>query len=275
MIENLPERRASLILEGYEGSNDYICQLKKKYENKKSYKLTRSQCDYIISFHEVEPKIAKKWVDLDPYFSKKMMDDKLLTRQPEKIYIEKLLVQKDKSYHILAKLFESEKLSEFWLPKGAIKKKEKQIEKINYDSYQHRPPLEHQKKAIECLVANDKFILADDMGLGKTTSTVIASIERKSKKTLIICPASLKINWKREIENYTDKTISIIEGKKWVDSDYVILNYDILKNFHDPKKSNESIILSSEFDLVIMDEAHYIQNKKHKEQRLRMILLKK
>ena len=116
MIENLPERRRiSLILEGYEGSNDYICQLKKKYENKKSYKLTRSQCDYIISFHEVEPKIIKKWVDLDPYFSKKMMDDKLLTRQPEKIYIEKLLVQKDKSYHILAKLFESEKLSEFWL----------------------------------------------------------------------------------------------------------------------------------------------------------------
>ena len=69
------------------------------------------------------------------------------------------------------------------------KKVKKQIEKINYDSYQHRPPLEHQKKAIECLKANDKFILADDMGLGKTTSTVIASIERKSKKTLIICPS--------------------------------------------------------------------------------------
>ena len=125
MIENLPERRASLILEGYEGSNDYICQLKKKYENKKSYKLTRSQCDYIISFHEVEPKIAKKWVDLDPYFSKKMMDDKLLTRQPEKIYIEKLLVQKDKSYHICKNFLNLKNYPNFGLPKGSRLKKGK------------------------------------------------------------------------------------------------------------------------------------------------------
>jgi SWI/SNF-related matrix-associated actin-dependent regulator 1 of chromatin subfamily A len=47
------------------------------------------------------------------------------------------------------------------------------------------------------LVENKKFILADDMGLGKTTSTIIAALEAGSKKALIICPATLKINWKR------------------------------------------------------------------------------
>jgi len=39
------------------------------------------------------------------------------------------------------------------------------------------------------------------------------------------------------------------------------VNYDILKNFHDPKDRDNSRVLKSNFDLVIIDEAHYIQNK--------------
>jgi SWI/SNF-related matrix-associated actin-dependent regulator 1 of chromatin subfamily A len=104
-------------------------------------------------------------------------------------------------------------------------------------------------------------ILADDMGLGKTTSTIIAALETGAKKVLIICPATLKINWKREIENYSDKPIYIAEGKNFnTDADFVITNYDIIKNFHDPKKKDDSQILLSKFDLVIVDEAHYIKN---------------
>jgi SWI/SNF-related matrix-associated actin-dependent regulator 1 of chromatin subfamily A len=111
------------------------------------------------------------------------------------------------------------------------------------------------------LVENKKFILADDMGLGKTTSTIIAALEANSKKVLIICPATLKINWKREIENYSDKSIYIAEGKNFsTDADFVIINYDIIKNFHDPKKKDDSEILKANFDLVIVDEAHYIKN---------------
>jgi SWI/SNF-related matrix-associated actin-dependent regulator 1 of chromatin subfamily A len=99
------------------------------------------------------------------------------------------------------------------------------------------------------------------MGLGKTTSTIIAALESGSKKVLIICPATLKINWKREIENYSDKSIYISEGKNFNgESDFVIINYDIIKNFHTTKKKGESQILDSNFDLVIVDEAHYIKN---------------
>jgi len=114
-------------------------------------------------------------------------------------------------------------------------------------------------------LANDRFILADDMGLGKTTSTVIASMESGAKKVLIVCPASLKINWKREIENYTDEYVLIVEGKKWGSTfKYYIINYDILKNFHTTENSEESeayqIIVNEGFDLAIVDEAHYIAN---------------
>ncbi len=121
--------------------------------------------------------------------------------------------------------------------------------------------MEHQKVAIEKLVGNKKYILADDMGLGKSASAVVAVLESGAKKILIICPASLKLNWEREIRIYSDKSIFISEGKKFsTEYDIVIINYDILKNFHDIKNKENSEILKANFDLVIMDEAHMISN---------------
>ena len=259
-ISQIPERKALRILETYDGGNNYILNLKRKNQINKKFKITRAQCDYILNFHEVTPKVARRWVEMDSYFSKRMMEEKLLTKEPTQIYVEKLLVEKDKSYHIWGKIFDNEQLHDFWLPKGAIvANKEKKVE-IDYSKYSHRPPLSHQIEAIEKLVGNDKYILADDMGLGKTTTTVIASLESGFNKCLIICPASLKINWEREIRNYTDRSVSIIEGKIWEPADFVIINYDILKNFHDPKDPKNSVIMKEKFDMIIVDEAHYIQN---------------
>jgi SWI/SNF-related matrix-associated actin-dependent regulator 1 of chromatin subfamily A len=274
-LNNLPEVRALRILEDYEGHNNYILKLQGKMKKFNHFKLTRAQADYILKFKDTTPKIARRWVELDSYFGQKLMDDKLLTKKPEKIYIEKLLVEKEKSYHIWGKLFESQELSDIWLPKVALQKNRQREVSIDYDKYSHRPPLSHQKEAIEKLVGNDKYILADDMGLGKTTSTIIASLESDVEKVLIICPASLKINWQREIENYTDKEISIIEGKKWEPADYTIINYDILKNFHDPKHPEKSDILNYGFDLVVMDEAHYIQNVKANRTKIANSIVKK
>jgi SWI/SNF-related matrix-associated actin-dependent regulator 1 of chromatin subfamily A len=256
------ESKAMTILEGYEGGNNYLLELKRKSKINKKFYPTRSQSEYIISFHDKQPKVAKKWVILDAYFAQKLADEKLYTEIPQKVWVEKLLADKEKAYHIWGKVFDGEELHHFWLPKAAIIKDNSVKDVvIDYSKYSHRPPLEHQKEAIQKLVENKKFILADDMGLGKTTSTIIAALESGSKKVLIICPATLKINWKREIENYSDKTIYIAESKNFsTEADYVIINYDIIKNFHDPKKKNESQVLASNFDLVIIDEAHYIKN---------------
>jgi SWI/SNF-related matrix-associated actin-dependent regulator 1 of chromatin subfamily A len=256
------ESKAMTLLEGYEGGNNYIIELKRKSQINRRFYPTRSQAEYIINNHDKQPKVAKKWVILDAYFAQKLADDKLMTEIPEKVWVEKLLADKEKAFHIWGKVTESEQLHDFWLPKASIIKDNtvKNVV-INYDKYSHRPPLEHQKEAIQKLVENKKFILADDMGLGKTTSTIIAALESGSKKVLIICPATLKINWKREIENYSDKSVYIAEGKNFsTDADFVIINYDIIKNFHDTKKKGESQILDANFDLVVVDEAHYIKN---------------
>ncbi len=261
-LNALPEIRAKNILETYEGSNNYILNIKKKGLTNKNYVITRSQAEYIINYENVIPKVAKKWVEVDSYFSKKLMEEKLLPIEPKEIYVEKLLVEKDKAYHIWGKMFSGQTLYDFWLPKTAIIKTHT-TEKvdIDYSKYDHRPPLSHQKEAIEKLAGSKRFILADDMGLGKTTSTIIAALETGAKKILIVCPASLKINWQREIQNYSDRSVYICEGKKFsTDEDFTIVNYDILKNFYDIKDKDNSLISTSNFDLVILDEAHMISN---------------
>jgi intein/homing endonuclease len=165
---SLIEVKALQILDEYSGANNYIIKLKQRKDNKKNFYPTRAQSEYIINFHKITPKVAKKWVEMDPYFAKKIADEKLLMLIPERVYVEKLLVEKDKSYHIWGKFLDGEELHDFWLPKGALIKThttEKVI--IDYSKYSHRPPLEHQKIAIEKLAGSKRFILADDMGLGK------------------------------------------------------------------------------------------------------------
>ena len=262
--KSLIEHKALDLLEVYSGANNYILYLKHKKEVSSKFYPTRNQAEYITTYYNTPPKVARKWVELDTYFAKKFAEERYLLQVPEQIYVEKLLVEKEKSYHVWGKFFDSDKLSEFWVPKSALIKTHKvESVSIDYSKYSHRPPLEHQKIAIEKLAGSKRFILADDMGLGKTTSTIIAALETGSKKVLIVCPASLKINWQREIENYSDRPVFIAEGKKFsTEHDFVIINYDILKNFHDsdPKKKDESLLLQSGFDLVILDEAHMISN---------------
>jgi len=250
------------LLDTYSGANNYILYIKDKKNFNKKFYPTRSQSEYITTYFDIKPKVARKWVDLDAYFAKKFAEERYLLKTPEKVYIEKLLVEKEKSYHIWGKFFEEDVLSEFWVPKSSLIKTHiiDKVE-IDYSKYDHRPPLSHQKEAIEKLVGSRRFILADDMGLGKTTSTIIAALETGAKKILIVCPASLKINWEREIANYSDRSVYIAEGKKYsTEADFVIVNYDILKNFHDIKDKDNSLFSQSNFELVILDEAHMISN---------------
>jgi SWI/SNF-related matrix-associated actin-dependent regulator of chromatin subfamily A-like protein 1 len=266
METKIPEIEAKNILSTYEGSNNQLLDWKRKFKDVKNFKLTRPQSEYVQKYHEVTPKIARKHINIVSTFGEKIMEDRLLTTPPTKIWCEKLLCESDKAFHIWGKVLEVDQLSAMWLPKAAVVQEEKKLDRvIDYTKYNSRPPMDHQKIAIEKLLANDKFILADDMGLGKTTSAVIASLESKARKILIVCPASLKINWEREIKNYSDKKVLIVEGRKWGSTfDFYIINYDIIKNYHTTDKSEDSddykLLVNANFDLAIVDEAHYISN---------------
>lgn len=278
---NIPEIEAREILSIYEGSNNQLLEWKRKFIEVKNFKLTRPQAEYVIKYKDTKPKVAKKYIEIVSTFGEKLMEDKLLTTTPTKIWCEKLLCESDKAYHIWGKIIDSEHLNAFWLPKAAVVQPEKKLNRvIDYSPYSHREPMPHQKVAIEKLLANDKFILADDMGVGKTTSAVIAALESGAKKILIVCPASLKINWAREISNYSDRKSLIVEGRKWGSTfDFYIINYDIIKNFHTTDKSEDSddykLLVNAGFDLAIVDEAHYISNNTAQRTRLLNDVLEK
>lgn len=126
---------------------------------------------------------------------------------------------------------------------------------------------EHQKSGIEFLKKTKKAILADEMGLGKTRMAIIAAGETADPDmpcgVLIICPASLKINWMREIKMvYPRDTVGIISTTEKIrdprNTNWFIINYDILE------KKLEYInwlIDGNNIDTLILDEAHYIKGK--------------
>jgi len=124
---------------------------------------------------------------------------------------------------------------------------------------------EHQKTGIEFLKEKRKAILADEMGLGKTRQAITAAGE-SSKGILVVCPASLKINWKREIEIvYPDDAYMIMDSKSKSDffelneeRKWWIINYDILEK---QLEYIEWLINKGLIETLILDEAHYIKGK--------------
>lgn len=132
----------------------------------------------------------------------------------------------------------------------------------------------HQKEGIAFLKEKKKVILADEMGLGKTRQAIIAAGEETAASTLIICPASLKTNWQREIEAVApnDDVFVVQSGKekdlptvKWI-----IINYDMLGKYYEQLASMKALGM---IGAAICDEAHYIKGKKAVRSKLTLMLL--
>lgn len=236
--------KAYELLKKYTGTNNQILYLQYKIK-KTNYSLSDFDVTYIINNFDYMPREVNKVVKISSDYGEILKKKYELEFLPEKIIIKRIIGEMGESYHCYAQYRKSVAPSLMYIKKRYILNHiEKPTSSINlnidYEKYdklseKHNIKLkELQKESIEFLLKNKKCILANGMGTGKTITTVVAAMESGAKKILIICPASLKSTWKREICHYNDETdVTIINGSKWeTNTRFTIVNYDILDNFY-------------------------------------------
>ena len=273
-LNEIKGRSAISLIEVYEGVNPYLKKLKQDYLKNKKLALTENQTAYILKNHDKDPIFINRVIRISNYLGEELKKQNDLTFTPEKILVEFMLAENDKTYHVYGKLSTKQQSKMYFLPKTQIFD-DPYFEPITLDvdftpyndilAKQGKKLYQHQEDGVKFLLSRNGSILADDMGLGKSIQSIIAALESGAKKILIVCPSSTKINWEREINVFCDDT-TIIDGKKWSEAKFTIINFDILKNFHTLKdKKDKDIVLNRElvdanFDLAIIDEAHYLKN---------------
>ena len=121
--------------------------------------------------------------------------------------------------------------------------------------------LPYQKAGVAYLKKVRKGILGDQPGLGKTAQAIATIASENQFPVIVVCPNTLKINWKREVQKFFPKLgVSILNGGKSEEipkSDVIIVNYDILYNRNDD-------IIKHGFKALIVDESHAIKNGQRK-----------
>jgi len=123
-------------------------------------------------------------------------------------------------------------------------------------------PYPHQYEGIRFIEQNEgRCFLFWDMGLGKTMAALgWSSIHPEKMPVLIVCPASIKINWQKEAKKFIGADAIILSGRKPKPLNYkgiYIINYDIV-TYWLPE------IQKAKFQIMICDEMHYAKNQKSK-----------
>lgn len=137
------------------------------------------------------------------------------------------------------------------------------------------PYSREQVRCISVAAADRLYVTEGHVVTHNTVQAIgVANVCRSVKRVLVLCPASLKVNWQREWSKWQTRSSSIgiaggaIESYKcaetgkrkvrsvpfWPDTDVVICNYDIAAKFSDQ-------ILAEDWDLLVCDEAHGLKSK--------------
>ena len=120
--------------------------------------------------------------------------------------------------------------------------------------------LPYQRGGIAYALKRKDVLIGDEMGLGKTIQALgLLNASPEIKRALVVCPASLKLNWQREAEKWLveKKPVCVLPSKKDLPGAgpvLVIINYEIVAKHKE--------LFSGTWDIVIFDESHYLKNPK-------------
>ena len=127
----------------------------------------------------------------------------------------------------------------------------------------------YQVEGVAFLAGNGRALLADDMGLGKTLQAIAAAawLARRNsvERVLVVCPASLKQQWAREVAKFTEESVQVVQGNPEArfaqyrsGATFTVVNYELV--LRDLSVVNETLAP----DLLVLDEAQRIKNWKTK-----------
>jgi superfamily II DNA or RNA helicase len=136
---------------------------------------------------------------------------------------------------------------------------------------------DHQRRGAAYIRARDyKCVVGDEMGLGKTL-TSLAAAQYLDGPVLVVCPSNARPVWPREIDKWIEADDRVLSPGDDVEQafselesedrpDYTIVSYDGMDRFYD-------VIDAIDWDLVVIDEAHYLRNRRTKRVQLARELL--
>lgn len=135
-----------------------------------------------------------------------------------------------------------------------------------------KKPYEYQRRGIDKLISNRAFLLADEMGTGKTVMATIAIriLLRKgeARRVLVLCPVSVLRVWEEHLQDWSlgEMTVVLVRGPRaqrriiWgLDFHVFVTSYDVFS------RDVQSGVIPEDklrFDLIVLDEAQYIKNRK-------------
>ncbi len=124
----------------------------------------------------------------------------------------------------------------------------------------------YQEQGVLFAVKAGRCIIADDMGLGKTLQAIVTNevmrMQFRISRTIIVCPTSLKYQWRNEIEKFTGNTnVCVVEGNLLARMElyanekfeYFIISYQVAANDYEYLNRMQA-------DVLILDEAQRIKN---------------
>lgn len=293
------------LLKNYNGNNSYIIRLKNSVFAYKTKTMNDFEAEYVLYNHDKEPKLINKIIRIPEWYGKKRKEEWKTEFTPDRFKMTWYMGETSQFYHFYCIYRRSqEKAVELFAPKKAILtdflSEDWNLKQIDFKPYNELLGFNlypHQEEAVKFLTSKKKAILAHDMGFGKTIAAIVAALEGKYGHILIVAPSSVKETWKRELSHFVnDEDVTIVQGSKWNDAKFTIINYDILDNFYTiPEQTintrelnvddegnvireykakkivsrnkkiideamSKSQLFQSNYDLLIIDEAHRLSN---------------
>lgn len=139
-------------------------------------------------------------------------------------------------------------------------------------------PYDYQKEGILFGLNRHRILIGDEPGLGKTLQSIGIVDTASAYPCLVICPSSLKINWQREFEKFTNKKALVLDNATRTSWPYLlgmgmfsvaIVNYESLKKFFvwdingGKTFTLKDVVFNRDikiFKSVIMDESHRLKD---------------